>query len=106
MVLWRGASLSIVDFWVLAPDVLTRLVGHALAFASSVNVESVTLETSNVKLSQRLSENFGTRKEQFMNYYHFNDRLLVARGIQVNLTRLWQESDFHETQATGDVLLR
>ncbi len=105
-VLWRGVVLDIADFSVLAPDALTQLVRRVLVFALSVNAKSVTLETSNVALSHRLSADFDTRREEFSNYYYLNDRLLAARGIQVDLSRLWQDSDFHETAATGDVLLR
>jgi hypothetical protein len=42
----------------------------------------------------------------FRNYYYLNGRLLAARGITADARCLWDQSSFHETAATGDVLLR
>jgi hypothetical protein len=40
------------------------------------------------------------------NYYHFNHALLAERGVEVDVERVWSEGALHETEATGDVLLR
>jgi hypothetical protein len=106
VVLWSGGVMSIADFSVLAPAELAALVSEVLAFARSEQVRSVTLETSSQELSDFLERVFGAQTEEFRNYYHFNDRLLAARGINPDVDCLWDESTFHETAATGDVLLR
>jgi peptidoglycan/xylan/chitin deacetylase (PgdA/CDA1 family) len=106
VVLWTRSVMSIADFSVLAPAELAALVREVLAFAHFAQVLSVTLETSSRELSDCLERVFGAEAEEFRNYYHFNDRLLAAQGITSDIDCLWHESAFHETAATGDVLLR
>jgi hypothetical protein len=77
-----------------------------LAGARSRNATSVTLETSQRTLSDHLRTTFGGSVSTHRNYYHFNDALLVERGVDIDVERLWREQAFHETEATGDVLVR
>jgi hypothetical protein len=104
-VLWQGEELSIADFPALALADMGHLVAHALGFARARGLAAVTLETSSPALSAYLSATFGSVAEAFRNYYHLNDKLLAARGVSCP-DELWAACSFHETAATGDVLLR
>ena len=106
VVLRRGTTVSIADFSTQAPETFTQLVHHVLARARSRNATSVTLETSQRTLSDHLRTTFGGSVSTHRNYYHFNDALLVERGVDIDVERLWREQAFHETEATGDVLVR
>jgi hypothetical protein len=106
VVLWRGTVMSVADFSAMAPGELVALVSRVLAFAHSEHARSVILETSSREVSGDLQRAFSAPAEEFRNYYHFNDRLLAAQGISPDVGRLWDENAFHETAATGDVLLR
>jgi len=106
VVLWRGATLSIADFSAQSPETLVQLVRHVLAAASAGKTTSVTIETSQETLSHHLAMAFGGTLEKHHNYYHFNKPLLTRRGIEVDVDQIWDDAKFHETEATGDVLLR
>jgi Polysaccharide deacetylase len=106
VVLRRGAALSIADFSVQSPEALVQLVRHVLAGASARKAASVTIETSQETLSHHLAMAFGGMLEKHENYYHFNKALLIQRGMEVDVDQIWDEEKFHETEATGDVLLR
>lgn len=106
VVLRRGATLSIADFSAQSPETLVQLVRHVLASASAGKTTSVTMETSQETLSHHLAMAFGGTLEKYHNYYHFNKPLLSRRGVDVDVDQIWDNSKFHETEATGDVLLR
>jgi peptidoglycan/xylan/chitin deacetylase (PgdA/CDA1 family) len=106
VVLWHRHELSIADFSVEEPADTAQLVSHSLAFARARGINLVTLETSSPAVSRYLSAIFGTAAELFRNYYYLNGKLLAARAITTDARCLWDESSFHETAATGDVLLR
>jgi peptidoglycan/xylan/chitin deacetylase (PgdA/CDA1 family) len=105
-VLRRGATLSLADFSAPSPEVLEHLVRHVLVGARSSGATSVTLETSKRTLSDHLTIVFGGSVSMHRNYYHFNHALLAERGVEVDVERVWSEGALHETEATGDVLLR
>jgi len=104
--LWQDTELSIADFPALRPADMAQLVGHALSFARARGITVVTLETSSSALSRHLSAVFETEAQEFRNYYHFNEKLLAALGLLADFSGIWDTSSFHETAATGDVLLR
>jgi len=106
VVLRRGTTLSIADFSAKSVETLISLVRHVLASASASKITSATIETSQKPLSQRLATAFGGVPEEYQNYYHFNKPLLIQRGVVVDLDQIWNEEKFHETESTGDVLLR
>jgi hypothetical protein len=98
--------LSLADFSAPSPEVLEHLVRHVLVGARSSGATSVTLETSKRTLSDHLTIVFGGSVSMHRNYYHFNHALLAERGVEVDVERVWSEGALHETEATGDVLLR
>jgi peptidoglycan/xylan/chitin deacetylase (PgdA/CDA1 family) len=106
VVLGRGAMLSIADFSAPSPEALEHLVRHVLVGARSRRTTSVSLETSQRPLSDHLTTVFGGSVSTHRNYYHFNHALLAERGVEFDVERVWSEGALHETEATGDVLLR
>jgi hypothetical protein len=106
VVLRRDARLSIADFSAQSPETLAQLVRQVLASARSENTRYVDIETSRETFSHQLTAAFGGLVERYHNYYHFSDQLLAERGIYIDMNHLWNEQKFHETGATGDVLLR
>jgi peptidoglycan/xylan/chitin deacetylase (PgdA/CDA1 family) len=106
VVLRKGGTVSIADFCVQSPETLVHLVRHVLASASSGKVTSATIETSQKTISHHLAAAFGGTSSVFQNHYHFSRPLLAERGIDVDIDQIWDKEEFHETEATGDVLLR
>jgi peptidoglycan/xylan/chitin deacetylase (PgdA/CDA1 family) len=106
VVLWQRQSLSIADFSAPSPATMVQLVRHVLASACTRKATSVAIETSQKTLSHHLAMTFGGRVEKYHNYYHFNNLMLAQREIEVDIDHIWNEEAFHETEATGDVLLR
>jgi peptidoglycan/xylan/chitin deacetylase (PgdA/CDA1 family) len=106
VVLWGTETLSIADFSAQSPEALIHLVRHVLARARSRNILSATIATSQETLSRRVAAEFGGNADRYHNYYYFNQPLLAQRGFETDVDRIWNEGAFHETEATGDVLLR
>jgi peptidoglycan/xylan/chitin deacetylase (PgdA/CDA1 family) len=106
VVLLQAGRASIADFHAAASQHYPILIGAAAAFAGSLGAATVTLETSSARLAAYVASAFGGTRTQFENFYHLNVARLADVGVPAEAPRRWSSWRFHETQTTGDVLIR
>lgn len=98
--LYNDDCLFISDFFCLSVNAFSALWFKALHFCKKRKIPKINIETSLSEFSTWIKNNYkDSLEESFKNYYYFNPKLnLVPKD--------WETIELHETQATGDVLLK
>ena len=99
-------AASVADFAVPDPAWRPALFDASLAEAAAGGARTVTVETSSHAASAELVERYGARRTHFQNRYRLTDELLGSLPPDACPDGAWDERFVHETQLTGDVLLR
>ena len=106
VVLYNNSIGSISDFVYDDIDDLSKLFKSVESFLKSKGVLKVMIESSRLEVINLIKNNTGINTNYFFNYYHFNNRKLNNIDLH-NFNENSENSNiFHETRASGDVLLR
>lgn len=106
VVLYRGESASISDFYCESPRVFSVLLSSLAKTLIPKGIENYHFETSAKPIQEWIKKNLGSRPSYFENVYGFSSELFLKEGFRSTAINAWSEHQFHETQACGDVLLR
>lgn len=99
-------AAALADFAALDPAWLPALFDATFAVATVAGARTVTVETSSSAASAVLVERHGGRRTRFQNHYRLTGDLLRSLPPGACPDGAWDERFVHETQVTGDVLLR
>lgn len=97
---------AVADFAAPAASWRRSLFEAAFAAAADAGARTVTVETSSHACSRELTEVFGGRCLPFQNHYRIARELSQTLPAEACTGGVWNERFVHETQVTGDVLLR
>jgi hypothetical protein len=99
-------AAAVADFALSDPVWRRPLFEAAIAAAVETGARTLTVETSSKACSRELSCSFGASCVTFRNHYLLAGELLRGLPAEACKDGLWDERFVHETQMTGDVLLR
>jgi peptidoglycan/xylan/chitin deacetylase (PgdA/CDA1 family) len=102
----NGEMMFISDFFCASTGYFSILIQKCLNLCSSLRLGSLGIETSLYKISEHIKTNYNSEQYEFNNIYAFNEEFSEVKHLSKKICSKWQELVFHETQASGDVLLR
>lgn len=105
VLLVAGERASVSDWWAGHDDVLD-LVGASTAHARAAGCATIQIESSRPGVADMLFTLEDSAAESFTNYYRLDEARIAAAGIDPRLLQSERELRFHETELSGDVLLR
>lgn len=106
VVLYKKDLAFISDFFSLNTDYFAIQFCNLIDFCKLLGINFIEIETSLNKISDWIEHSYKFQRNTFFNYYHFNRKLHQVGDQWAEIESKWETSSFHETQASGDVLLR
>ena len=102
----NNKMIFISDFFCISTEHFLILLQNCLHLCSTLKLGSLGIETSLYELSERIKKNYNSKEYEFSNIYAFNEGFSKMKHMFKEINSKWPELVFHETQASGDVLLR
>jgi len=99
-------TLFISDFFCESNKYFNLLFQKCIKYCNSNKLKTLGIETSLKDINNYIEKNFKTTKYKFSNNYAFNKKYSDYKELFEELDKNWSKLVFHETQASGDVLLR
>jgi len=106
VLLYSAKDAYVSDFFTQSTDDFIYIFESVVSFCIGNSIEQIGIETNRENISSWLEKEFSVNKSTFKNYYFFNSNHERVRGKWERIKKHWKNSRLHETQATGDVLLR
>jgi peptidoglycan/xylan/chitin deacetylase (PgdA/CDA1 family) len=98
--LYSADCLFISDFFCLSLNSFSSILFEVFQFCKERKISKINIETSLSEISTWIKDNYkDSLEESFKNYYYFNPKWNF-------IPKNWDSIELHETQATGDVLLK
>jgi peptidoglycan/xylan/chitin deacetylase (PgdA/CDA1 family) len=98
--------IFISDFFCESTEYFSILLQKCIYLSVSLKLRSVGIETSLIEISKYIKKNYISKHYEFSNVYAFNEKFTEMKQLFNETEAKWSELVFHETQASGDVLLR
>lgn len=98
--------VAILDFYCNSIEHFSNLLQYIASEASDIPVSYIGIVTSLKEIALFIENNFSCESDCFFNYYHFNTHFSHIKLKIDEINQNWGNYTFHETQVSGDTLLR